>query len=45
MHEKASVRLLKDAQAAELCGNLESASHLYAKYYSQRPFACSYTPL
>ena len=41
----ASMQLLKDAQAAELCGNLDSATKLYAKYYSQRPFSYSYTPL
>ena len=45
MQEHASMQLLKDAQAAELCGNLDSATKLYAKYYSQRPFSYSYTPL
>ena len=45
MQQDASMQLLKDAQAAELSGNLESANDLYAKYYSQRPFFYSYTPL
>ena len=45
MQQDASMQLLKDAQAAELSGNLESAADLYAKYYSQRPFFYSYTPL
>ncbi|MDA7436809.1 glycosyltransferase [Synechococcus sp. AH-601-B19] len=45
MREQASIQLLKDAQAAELCGNLETATQLYSKYYSHRPFSCSYTPL
>ena len=44
MSDKAAIRLLKDAQAAELSGNFEQASELYHQYYSKRPFPSQYTP-
>ena len=36
--------LLKNAQAAELNGNIDEAALLYQSYYSQRPFNSQYFP-
>jgi len=36
--------LLKSAQVAELNGNIDEATLLYQKYYSQRPFDSQYFP-
>ena len=44
MLENASIQLLKDAQFAELSGNLEEAAALYQKYYLDRPFPSQYNP-
>ena len=38
-------KLLEDAQFAQLNGNLEEASRLYAEYYANRPLLSRYSPL
>ena len=38
-------KLLEDAQFAQLNGNLEDASRLYAEYYANRPLLSRYSPL
>ena len=37
-------KLLEDAQVAQLNGNLEDASALYAEYYANRPLLARYSP-